>query len=135
MSKTKHKMQEQINQLLAVLKGFDLPVFEDELGEDEEEKIRNDENGYHFFTFETGDITRNEGNKSVSQEVIVYYYSENRDDLDERTVDILSSLSTIPLMVFEGTQKQRLRRKDTDSYVDRIIFLYNRKIVIGCGTL
>lgn len=135
MSKTKHKMQEQINQLLAVLKGFDLPVFEDELGEDEEENIRNDENGYHFFTFETGDITRNEGNKSVSQEVIVYYYSENRDDLDERTVDILSSLSTIPLMVFEGTKKQRLRRKDTDSYVDRIIFLYSRKIVLGCGTL
>lgn len=135
MSKTKHKMQEQINQLLAVLKGFDLPVFEDELGEDEEENIRNAENGYHFFTFETGDITRNEGNKSVSQEVIVYYYSENRDDLDERTVDILSSLSTIPLMVFEGTQKQRLRRKDTDSYVDRIIFLYSRKIVLGCGTL
>lgn len=128
-------MQEQINQLLAVLKGFDLPVFEDELGEDEEENIRNDENGYHFFTFETGDITRNEGNKSVSQEVIVYYYSENRDDLDERTVDILSSLSTIPLMVFEETQKQRLRRKDTDSYVDRIIFLYSRKIVLGCGTL
>ncbi|MGE7091681.1 hypothetical protein ACQKII_09560 [Lysinibacillus sp. NPDC048646] len=133
MSKTKSKMQEQIDKLIAALDSFSLPVFEDDLAEDEEAQFK--KNDYHFFVYETGDMIKNDDNKTISQDVVIYYYSENRDDLDERTIDIITALSDVPMMTLERTQKQRLRRKDTDSYVDRIIVLYGRKIVTGCTKL
>lgn len=131
MSKTKIKMQEQIDALLTGLKTFGIPVFEDDLAEDEEVGFEKEK--YNFFIYETGDMVKNDDKKSINQDVIVYYYSENQDDLDEKTVDIISALSDVKMLTLERTQKQRLRRKDTDSYVDRIVFVYTRRIVIqGC---
>lgn len=131
MSKTKIKMQEQIDALLTRLKTFGIPVFEDDLAEDEE--VGFEKNKYNFFIYETGDMVKSDDKKSINQDVIVYYYSENQDDLDEKTVDIISALSDVKMLTLERTQKQRLRRKDTDSYVDRIVFIYTRRIVIqGC---
>jgi len=124
-------MNQQIEEMLTALRTFDLPVFEDDLAEDEEEQFKKD--GHHFFVYETGDIVRNDDRKSLEQEIVVFYYSENRDDLDERTVDIITTLPSTKLFRLERTQKQRLRRKDTDDYVDRILFFYSRTIVIpGC---
>ncbi|MEY9975302.1 hypothetical protein [Lysinibacillus sp. RC79] len=133
MSKTKTKMQEQIDALLTVLNTFDIPVFEDDLAEDEEAQFK--KNNYHFFVYETGDMNKNDDQKTISQDVVIYYYSENRDDIDERTVDIIIKLSHIPRMSLKRTQKQRLKRKDTDNYVDRVVFLYQRRIVTGCVEL
>lgn len=131
MSKTKIKMQEQIDALLTGLKTFGIPVFEDDLAEDEE--VGFEKNKYNFFIYETGDMVKSDDKKSINQDVIVYYYSENQDDLDEKTVDIISALSDVKMLTLERTQKQRFRRKDTDSYVDRIVFIYTRRIVIqGC---
>lgn len=126
-------MQEQIDTLLTALNTFNIPVFEDELAEDEEAQFN--KNDYHFFVYETGDLAKNDDHKTINQDVVIYYYSENRDDLDERTIDIVTALSVVPLMTFNRTQKQRLRRKDTDNYVDRVVFLYQRKIVTGCTKL
>ncbi|MGN4124887.1 hypothetical protein ACMGD3_07700 [Lysinibacillus sphaericus] len=133
MSKTKQKMNQQIEEMLAALQTFNLSIFEDNLAEDEEAQFK--KNDYHFFVYETGDMIKNDDLKTISQDVVIYYYSENRDDLDERTIDIITALSDVSTMTLERTQKQRLRRKDTDSYVDRIIFLYRRKIVTGCTKL
>lgn len=126
-------MQEQIDALLTALDTFDIPVFEDDLAEDEEAQF--EKKKYHFFVYETGDMNKNDDRKSISQDVVIYYYSENRDDIDERTVDIITELSQVPRMSLERTQKQRLKRKDTDNYVDRVVFLYHRKIVTGCVEL
>lgn len=112
------------------LETFDVPIFEDEIAEDEEEHLY--KNGYHCFVFETLDISNNEDFKSLSQVVPIYYYSENRDDLDERTVDIILSLKDVPGFTLNRTTKQRLQKKETDQFVDRVIFEYNRKIVTGC---
>lgn len=131
MSKTKSKMQEQIEALLTALNTFNIPVFEDDLAEDEEAEFKKKK--YNFFIYETGDMVKSDDKKSINQDVIVYYYSENQDDLDEKTVDIISALSDVKMLTLERTQKQRLRRKDKDSYVDRIVFIYTRRIVIqGC---
>ncbi|MFE3576899.1 hypothetical protein [Lysinibacillus sp. NPDC059133] len=133
MSKTKIKMQEQIDALLIALNTFEIPVFEDDLAEDEETQFK--KKNYHFFVYETGDMNKNDDQKTISQDVVIYYYSENRDDIDERTVDIITKLSHIPRMSLNRTQKQRLKRKDTDNYVDRVVFLYQRRIVTGCVEL
>ncbi|MFJ7662960.1 hypothetical protein ACIQXW_11205 [Lysinibacillus sp. NPDC097162] len=133
MSKTLEKMQEQIEALLKALNTFNIPVFEDGLAEDEEAQF--EKKGYHFFVYETGNMFKNDDLKTIKQEIVVYYYSENRDDLDERTIEIIQALSKVPIIKFERSQKQQLRRKDTDNYVDRIVLLYNRKIVTGCAEI
>lgn len=129
MSRTKQKMQEQIDGIIAALESFDLEVYEDELSEDEEAAYKNGK--YHFFVYDTGDMERADDYKSINQEVAIYYYSEKRDDLDERTIDIILSLKNVPMLTLQNTFKDRLKRKDTDSYVDRIVLVYNRRIVVG----
>lgn len=132
MSRTKQKMQEQIDGIITALESFSLEVYEDELSEDEEEFHRNNKKeGYHFFVYDTGDMERADDHKSINQEVAIYYYSENRDDLDERTIDIILSLKEVPMITLQNTFKDRLKRKDTDKYVDRIVLVYNRRIVVG----
>ena len=129
MSRTKQKMQEQIDGIITALESFNLEVYEDELSEGEETKYKNGK--YHFFVYDTGDMELADDYKSINQEVAVYYYSENRDDLDERTVDIILSLKNVPMFTLKNTFKDRLKRKDTDNYVDRIVLIYNRRIVVG----
>lgn len=126
-------MNQQIEEMLVALRSFNIPVFEDEVAEDIQEQFKQD--GHHFFVYSTGDMIKNDDKKTIKQDVVIYYYSENRDDLDERTVDIITSLSTISMFKFERTQKQQLKRKDKDSYVDRIVFAYNRRIVTGCAEI
>ena len=134
MSKTIAVMNKQIDDLIAGLKTFNFPVFEDDIAEDEEKEFL--KNGYNFFVYETGDMLKSDDLKSISQDVVIYYYSENRDDLDGFTIDIIQALSNIKLLSLVRTQKQRLRRKDTDNYVDRIVLIYSRKIIIpGCVAL
>ncbi len=130
MSKTKDYMQKQMEQMHEALLHFELPIFEDDIAEDEEEQLKNN---YHCFIFETLDVNNNDDQKSVTQSVVIYYYSENRDDLDERTIDILLKLKGVVGFKFSRTTKQRLQKKDTGDFVDRIIFEYNRKIVEGDG--
>lgn len=129
MSKIKEYMQRQIVQMQASLRTFDIPLFEDEIAEDEEEQLY--QNDYHCFVYETLDISNNDDLKSITQTVAIYYYSENRDDLDERTVDIILSLKDVPGFSLNRTTKQRLQKKETDQFVDRVIFEYNRRIVTG----
>lgn len=130
MSKIKEYMQRQIDEMQMALETFNIPLFEDEIAEDEEEKLY--QKDYHCFVYETLDISNNDDLKSVSQMVAIYYYSENRDDLDERTVDIILSLKDVPGFSLNRTTKQRLQKKETDQFVDRVIFEYSRKIVTGC---
>lgn len=128
MSKTIEVMNQQIDDLIKQLKTFNLPVFEDDLAEDEEKEFL--EKGYNFFVYETGDMVKNDDLKTIGQDVAVFFFSENRDDLDQQTIEIIQALSSIKLFSLVRTQKRRLKRKDTDSYVDQIALLYSRKIII-----
>lgn len=122
-------MQKQIDEMREALNSFSIPVFEDEIAEDEEERLF--QNDYHCIVYETLDIANNNDLKSITQTVVIYYYSENRDDLDEQIVDIILSLKDVTGFSLNRTTKQRLQKKDTDQFVDRVIFEYNRKIVVG----
>lgn len=139
MSKTKDLMNRQISDLLEVLRSYEIPVFEDNIPANEDEKFKNDNStGYHLFVYETSDMRKNEDQKSLLQDVVIYYYSEKRDDLDDRTIDIAMSINKKNIRMFslQGTEKQHFKVKDKDRHVDRITFVYTRKIILeGCGAL
>lgn len=131
MSKIFDYMNKQITEMRQTLGQFNIPIFEDEIAEDEEEQLY--QNGYNCFVFETENITNNKDMKSVQQKVYIYFYSENLDDLDEWTIEIILAMRNVTGFTLHRTMKQRLQKKDTDQYVDRVIFEYNRKIVLGIG--
>jgi hypothetical protein len=126
--KTKRFMREQIDTLVNGLKGFGLPVYEDEIAEDEEETLTE----YNCFVFETGEFRTTNDIRKVTQDIYVYYYSENRDDVDEQTIDVISVVSSIKGMSFVNSIKERLQEKDTDRYVDRVTLVFRRVIPIEC---
>jgi len=122
-------MRQQIDQLVNGLKDqFNLPVFEDEIAEDEEESLTE----FNCFVFETGEFRKTNDIRKVAQDIYVYYYSENRDDVDEQTIDIISILSAIKGIDFVNSIKERLQEKDTDRYVDRVTLVFRRVIPIEC---
>lgn len=124
-------MNQQIDAMLKGLSTFDIPIYENDIAEDEETKFKKD--GYHFFIYQTGDMFNNDDKLTVEQDIAIFYFSENRDDLDEQTTNIIKALSNIPAFKFERTQKNRLRKKNTDEYVDQIVLFYNRLIKLsGC---
>ncbi len=119
------KMKERINsqnkQIVTKLSdSFGVKVYQDDVGEDEEKN-------YHFFVFETGSITAGESEERAFQDVFVHYVSENVEDLDERTLDIISLLQSIKFR-FVRTEKERYQKGDTDAYVDRVSVLVRRMI-------
>lgn len=127
--KTKNLMREQINSLVDGLSDhFQLPIFEDEIAEDEEESLTE----FNCFVFETGEFRPTRDLRKITQDIYVYYYSENKDDVDEQTIDIISIVTSIKGMTFSQTTKERLQEKDTDRYVDRVTLVFRRVIPIEC---
>jgi hypothetical protein len=106
----------KLNSLLvtSLESAFNVTVYQDQVSEDEE-------TDYHYFIFETGGFTKNaEQNKNLLvQDVTVRYYSENRDDLDEVTIDIITTLERSGY-IFKNSVKTAIQKGDTDSYVDEI---------------
>ncbi|PID15601.1 hypothetical protein CSV63_07430 [Sporosarcina sp. P34] len=128
MSKTHDFMDKQLHLIYQGLTTFGLPVYEDEIAPDEEKSLLDD---YHCLVYETGPMSKNRDMKTVSQVLTVYYYCENRDDIDKRTIDIVDALDNVPRLEFIRTQKQRLQKKDTDQFVDRVILTFARVIPYG----
>ncbi|GIN71249.1 hypothetical protein J14TS2_17240 [Bacillus sp. J14TS2] len=132
--KTKKLMRKQKSNIYdGIVETFDLPVYEDEIAEDEDERLL--EEGYNCFIFETGEFQRTNDFKKVAQNIRIYYYSENRDDVDEQTIDIISTCLKAPGVDFTSTNKERLQMKDTDRYIDRVVLQFRRVIPIECCTV
>lgn len=124
-------MKEQREEMFNRLNNFGLSVYEDEIAEDEEQELINSDK-YNFFTLEFSDI-RSTGNlKQLSQIIIVDYYSENRNDVDEMVIDIITLLKKVKGLNFDTTRKDRLQMKDTERYIDRVSVVFKRKIPIEC---
>ncbi|AJH61646.1 hypothetical protein bcere0016_5000 [Bacillus cereus 95/8201] len=129
--KAKKLMKEQ---RMGIKKGledhFKLLVVEDELAEDEEEQLQ--ETGYNCFTIEYGEFQPSSNERTISQNIYVSYLSENQDDLDEQTIDIISLVSKVKKLSFVTSKNDRLQMKDTDRYIDRVFFTFRRMIPIEC---
>jgi len=124
-------MNEQREEIFNRLNTFGLSVYEDEIAEDEENELIHSDN-YNFLTLEFSDI-RSTGNlKQLSQLIIVDYYSENRNDVDEMVIDIITLLKKVKGLNFDTTRKDRLQMKDTERYIDRVSIIFKRMIPIEC---
>lgn len=125
-------MEKQRSRIYEALSSFGLPVFEDEIAEDEEQELLQAEK-YNFFTIDFGDIaTMRDNPTKVSQTVVVEYYSENKNDVDHMTIDIISKMKNINSVFFNQTRKERLKMRDTERYIDRISIVLRRVIPIAC---
>ncbi|MDF2605902.1 MAG: hypothetical protein K0S34_92 [Bacillales bacterium] len=122
--KSKERIQ-KLNRLLveSLETTFGVNVYQDQVSEDEEAN-------YHYFIFETGGFVPTQTDYTLNQEVLVRYYSENRDDLDERTLDIISVLKNAGYS-FLRSQKSSIQKGETDSYVDEIELYFNRALKYG----
>nr|BDD47235.1 hypothetical protein 9 [Bacillaceae bacterium] len=125
--KTKRVMGEQSTGIFQNLSThFNIPVFQDDIAEDEIPE------NYNYFLIVYGDITGLEANKTLNQEIVIVYVTENNDQVDEETVDIISHISSVKAVDFERTIKQRLQKKDTDEYIDQVSIIFRRKIPYEC---
>lgn len=127
--KTKRLMIEQKEGIFNNLQThFTLPVFEDELAEDEEKLL--DKKGYNCFVFETSEFQTTNDIKRLKQNIYVSYYSEHKDDVDETTIDIISVLNAVKGINFSSSRKERLQMKETDRFIDRVTITFTRMIPI-----
>lgn len=130
--KSKKLMSDQKEAIKKDLKDhFQIDIFEDEIAEDEEETLLNSDS-YHCFILETSDFRPSNDFKKVSQNIIIEYYSENRDDVDAAILDIITIVSNVKLVYFSNAKKQRLQVKDMDRYIDFVTLTFQRMIPIEC---
>jgi hypothetical protein len=101
---------------------FNLPTFEDDIAEDE---LPVD---FNYFLIVYGDMKRTESQRIFLQDVFVVYLSENNDHVNEDTLDIISIGESIKTIACEGTLKERIKKNDSDQYIDRVTINFVRKI-------
>lgn len=130
--KSKLRMQEQKLALVTSLKAVypTIPLFEDEIAKDEEEKFAGDK--YLAFVLQMGNFAPGEKVNILSQQITIDYYSEERDDFDEMILDIISTVSAVPTVEFLGTTKVRARVKDTQRFVDVVTIEFRRLVKRDC---
>lgn len=102
---------------------FGVSVYQDSVTE-------NEEGNYHYFIFETGGFTPSSDKYTLTQDVLVRYYSEYEDSLDEKTLDIISVLESLNHS-FKQTVKTAIRKGETDEYIDEIEFYITRTVKYG----
>lgn len=106
-----------------------IDFFEDEIAEDEEKKYKNSK--YSAFVLTMGDFAPNENESYLSQDIIIDYYLEQRDDLDETILDIVAAVNDKQIK-FVGTTKMRAKVKDTSRFVDVVSIEFRRSVKYGC---
>ncbi|AXY08541.1 hypothetical protein CUC43_29380 [Bacillus thuringiensis LM1212] len=109
---------------------FKLLVVEDELAEDEEEEMAQE--GYNCFLIEYGEFQPSSNERTISQNVYITYLSEKQDDLEEQIIDIISLISGVKRLLFVSSKSDRFQMKDTDRYIDRVVFTFKRVIPLEC---
>lgn len=129
--KTKKFMKDQRSEVFQGLKeAFALPVYVDEIAEDEESTLAIP---YNFFIIQTGDLRPVKETRRIEQPVHVNYYSEEKDDVEEMIIDIITVISGIKGLTFAGAHLERLQAKDTDRFVDWVEVTFRRVIPIECA--
>lgn len=128
---TKRRLQKLDNVLIESLESLlEVKVFQDSISEDE---LKEDLNGiYHFVIFETGGMRRADNVKfTLIQDVLVRYYAENLDNLDEIQIDVISTLEKKGYYFINST-KGFMQKGKEDAYVDGIEFNFTRSLKYVC---
>lgn len=125
--KQKAYMQKQQAKIVDELSAtFNLPIFEDEIAEDEALAKAN------YFLIVYGDMVAGESPNHASQEVYVVYISEENAEVETTTLDILTVVSKVNGYNFKRTVKERLQKAETDEYVDQVTLVFKRMLQYEC---
>ncbi|BAR81507.1 gp8 protein [Bacillus thuringiensis serovar tolworthi] len=100
-------------------------VYQDSVQEDEANLST-----INHVVFETGGFVRT-GASVLTQDVTVYYFSENREDLDVLQVEFMNSLSKTG-HICNKSLKDKMRKKDTEFFVDVLTFELTRNVKHVC---
>ncbi|MGM0863375.1 MAG: hypothetical protein ACQEWF_01705 [Bacillota bacterium] len=125
--KAKALIKDQNRLVPQVLKNhFNLPVYQDGINDDE---VPSDHN---YFLVVYGDIGRSEEQKKtqrhLSQDIYVVYISENNDELDGNSLDIITLVEGIKAITFDRSTKERVQKAETSEFVDRVTLIFTRMI-------
>ncbi|HDX9587592.1 TPA: hypothetical protein ROX98_000507 [Bacillus pseudomycoides] len=105
--------------------GESVEVYQDAVQEDETNLSR-----INHVVFETLGFERSNASSFI-QGVTVYYFSENREDLDVLQVTFMNSLGKTG-HTCDNSFKDKMRKKDTDQFVDVLTFELKRNIKHAC---
>jgi len=104
----------------------DKPIYEDEIPKDKLEEV-----GYQYnhIVYETGNIQRAQpDSKGLNQEVIVTYYSENKDNLDGVMITLISILEGTHYYKLSEAFKGITQKAETEDFVDAVEVRLTRQI-------
>lgn len=126
--RSKERMERQHNGIYDGLSNtFSLPVFVDELAEDEFP----DKFNYFFILY--GDFRKTQSVKHLLQDVYIVYVTEDNPSVETTTLDVITVISKVAGIEFNRTMKERLQKDDVDSYVDQVTFVFTRKVAYECA--
>lgn len=100
-------------------------VYQDAVQEDEADLSK-----INHVVFETGGFERISA-ATFKQDVVVYFFSENREDLDILQLMFMNSLASTGHTCSKSS-KDRMRKKDTEYFVDVIRFDLTRNVKYVC---
>ncbi|GGD05408.1 hypothetical protein [Pontibacillus salipaludis] len=105
---------------------FNLPVFQDEVAEDERPERLN------LFLIKYGKWALGEDKRHLEQDVFVTYLVEASNTIETDVLDIIYAVSSITLIQFVDSQRDRGQKRDTEEFVDQINFIFKRSIKYEC---
>lgn len=108
-----------------------IPLFEDEVPEEETAKYDNG-TPYHLMVMKFGAIGRQDNEKFLSQEFSVDLYAENKSDVDETTLDIITALKIVKSVRFINSEKYRARHAQSNRFVDIVTLDFVRMMKVEC---
>ncbi|MDA2567513.1 hypothetical protein PDQ34_26775 [Bacillus cereus] len=119
------KLNTKLVEKLETFFGEDVEVFQDAVEEDETNLSR-----INHVVFETLGFER-VGHFTLRQSVNVYYFSENREDLDVLQVEFMNALEGTGHSC-DRTEKGTMQKKDTEQFVDVVTFELKRTVKNVC---
>lgn len=125
LEKSNLKLIEEIKKVLK------LEVFQDTVSDDSLKKIIKETGGYNYFRFETGGMRLSSDEATVTQDILVTFYSENRDDLDMQSIKLIAGIHG-KLFKFKNSKKFLIKKKNEDQYIDEIQFFFTRRLKNVC---
>lgn len=125
LEKSNLKLIEEIKKVLK------LEVFQDTVSDDSLKKIIKETGGYNYFRFETGGMRLSSDEATVTQDILVTFYSENRDDLDMQSIKLIAGIHG-KLFKFKNSKKFLIKKKNEDQYIDEIQFFFTRRMKNVC---
>ena len=129
----KEHLQKVKNEIVTSLESTfpNILVFEDEVPEEETKKY-DDGAPYHLFVLKMGAFQKQANSKYLTQTFTVDYYSENRDDVDETTLDVIAVLTVVRTVSFADSDKFRARHANTNRFIDIVTMDFTRMTKFGC---